>query len=420
MKNRKDFELLAPVGSYESLHAAIKAGADAVYFGAENLNMRASSSINFTLSDLKNIADICSQNSVKTYLTLNTVIFDHEMEQMKNIVDSVKNSNIHGIIASDMAVIQYARSIGVEVHASTQLNISNVDAVRFFAQFCDVMVTARELSLEQVKHITQQIKQENICGPSGNRVRIETFVHGALCMAISGKCYLSLHETGKSANRGTCRQTCRKSYVVTEKETAYQLEIDNQYIMSPKDLCTIPFFDKIIEAGIQVLKIEGRARGPEYVYRTVDCYNQALEAVLENCYNPDKISQWEERLSTVFNRGFWDGYYLGKPLGEWSKRYGSQATKRKMYIAKAINYFSNLEVAEFKMESGELKTGDEIIITGPTTGIIEMHIPEIRVNEKNVEKTVKGEHFSIPVPEIVRRSDKMYCMLNEDEIKNIQ
>ena len=407
-------EIMAPVGSFESLMAAINAGANSIYFGIEQLNMRAKSSNNFTVDDLKEIVKICKENNIKSYLTVNTIIYDHDLILMRRVVDAAKNNDVTAIIASDLAVIQYANSIGVEIHASTQLNVSNIEALKFYSKFCDVVVTARELSLKQVAAITKQIEQEQITGPSGNLVRIEIFVHGALCMAVSGKCYLSLHETNSSANRGACLQTCRKQYIVTEKETGNQLEIDNEYIMSPKDLCTIGFIDKIIAAGVKVFKIEGRARPPEYVKRVVECYKEAVQSYYDGSYSREKIQKWEERLQTVFNRGFWDGYYLGRRLGEWSNEYGSRATKRKVYLAKGTNYFTKLKVAEFKMETGTLKVGDEILITGPTTGVIETKVSEIRVDLKKVEETKKGESFSMQIDTIVRRSDKLYKVVDAD------
>lgn len=399
---------MAPVGSYESLVAAHQGGADAIYFGIEGLNMRAKSSNNFTIDDLHKIAGWCQERGMKSYLTVNTVVFDGDMELMKRIIDAAKEANISAVIASDMAAILYARSIDQEVHISTQVNVSNSEAVRFYSQFADVMVLAREVNLDQVSEIYKTIESENICGPHGNQVRIEMFCHGALCMAISGKCYLSLHETGASANRGACRQICRRGYTVQDRETGDQLAIENKYIMSPKDLKTIHFLNKMIDSGVRVFKIEGRARGPEYVRTAVACYNEAINAVIDGTFNEEKIADWDARLEQIFNRGFWNGYYLGQRLGEWTSKYGSSATRVKAYIAKGIRYFSNIGVAEFQMESGELKVGDEIIITGPTTGAIPLTVEEIRVNLKPVEKTVKGERFSIQVNEKVRPSDKMF------------
>lgn len=406
--NRKDFEIMAPVGSYESLYAAINAGADAIYFGVEGLNMRARSSVNFTLDDLRNIASICDENGVKSYLTVNTIIFDNDIATCHAIIDAVKQSGISAIIASDIVAITYARSIGVEVHISTQVNITNIEAVKFYAQFADVVVLAREMNMEQVRAIYDAIRQQDIRGPHGELVRIEMFCHGALCMAVSGKCYLSLHEMNYSANRGSCAQICRRGYTVTDRESGAQLDIENQYIMSPKDLKTIHFLNKVIDAGVRVLKIEGRARGPEYVKIAVECYNEAIEACCNGTYNEEMIADWDERLSKIFNRGFWNGYYLGQRLGEWSSKYGSSATRVKQYVAKGIRYFSKIGVAEFQMESGELHVGDEIVITGPTTGALILTVDEIRVDLKPVEKTVKGERFSIKVAEKVRPSDRMY------------
>ena len=406
--NRKDFEIMAPVGCYESLHAAINAGADAIYFGVEGLNMRARSSVNFTLDDLHNIASICQEHGVKSYLTVNTIIFDNDIATCHAIIDAVKQAGISAIIAADIVAIIYARSIGVEVHISTQVNITNIEAVKFYAQFADVVVLARETNMEQVRAIYDAIREQDIRGPHGELVRIEMFCHGALCMAVSGKCYLSLHEMNYSANRGSCAQICRRSYTVTDRETGEQLDIENQYIMSPKDLKTIHFLNKVIDAGVRVLKIEGRARGPEYVKIAVECYNEAIEACCNGTYDEEKIADWDERLGKIFNRGFWNGYYLGQRLGEWTSKYGSSATRVKQYAAKGIRYFSNIGVAEFQMESGELCVGDEIVITGPTTGAIITKVDEIRVDLKPVEKTVKGERFSIKVAEKVRPSDRLY------------
>lgn len=408
---------MAPVGSRESLAAAVHAGADAVYFGIEGLNMRSRSSANFTADDMAEIAAFCASHGVKTYLTVNTVIYDSDMELMRRIIDRAKESGISAIIASDMAAILYARSIGQEVHISTQVNITNFEAVKFYSQFADVMVLAREVDLEQVSHIHDTIVRDDIRGPHGDLVRIEMFCHGALCMAVSGKCYLSLHETGASANRGACRQICRRSYTVRDRETGDELDIENQYIMSPKDLKTIHFMNKMIDAGVRVLKIEGRARGPEYVRTAVSCYNEAINACLDGTFSDEKVAEWDERLSRIFNRGFWNGYYLGQRLGEWTSKYGSSATRVKVYAAKGQRYFSNIGVAEFLMEAGELHVGDEIIITGPTTGAIPMTLTEIRVDLKPVEKTVKGERFSIKVAEKIRPSDKLYLWQPVEELK---
>ncbi len=409
MRTREDFELMAPVGSFESLAAAIQGGANSVYFGIEQLNMRANSSNNFTTDDLKEIVKICQNNNMKSYLTMNTVLYDHDIKLMQRIVDVAYESSVSAIIASDIAVINYAFSKGIELHMSTQLNISNIEAVKFFSQYADVMVLARELNLKQVKSITDTIKKENITGPSGEQVRIEVFAHGALCMAVSGKCYLSLHEQNSSANRGACLQTCRKPYIVTEKESGVEFEIDNEYIMSAKDLNTIPFLDKVLEAGVTVLKVEGRGRPPEYVKTVCQTYDEAIKSYLDESFSKEKVKKWEDRQSTVFNRGFWDGYYMGRKIGEWSEVYGSKATKRKVYIGKGTNYFSKLKVAEFLAETGDpLKVGDSIIITGPTTGVIETTVKEIRVEREIVEATQKGDSFSMQIDEIVRRSDKIY------------
>lgn len=411
---REDFEIMAPVGCYESLQAAIQAGADSIYFGIEGLNMRARSSVNFTIDDLHNIAQICEQNGLKSYLTVNTIIYDNDMELMRSIINAARDAGISAIIASDVAAMTYARSIGVEVHLSTQLNISNVEALRFYSQFADVVVLARELNMDQVANIYRAIEEENIVGPAGKPIRIEMFCHGALCMAVSGKCYLSLHQMNHSANRGGCMQICRRSYQVTDRETGEELAIENQYIMSPKDLKTIHFLNKLIDSGVRVFKIEGRARGPEYVSNVVSCYNEAIEACLNDTFTDERIEEWNTRLATVFNRGFWDGYYLGQRLGEWSKNYGSSATKRKEYIGKGVKYFSNLGVAEFLLESGELSVGEEILITGPTTGAIFVVVEEIRVALKSVDKVTKGQHFSIKLDRKIRPSDKLYKWVNTD------
>lgn len=410
--NISDFEIMAPVGSYDSLTAAIQGGADSVYFGIEGLNMRSRSSNNFSLDDLRQIAAICQEHGMKSYLTVNTIIYDKDISYMRSIIDAARSAGISAIIASDIAAMTYARSIGVEVHLSTQLNITNVEALRFFAQFADVAVLARELNLEQVSHIFQAIQEEHITGPSGQLIRIEMFCHGALCMAVSGKCYLSLHEMNSSANRGACMQICRRGYIVKDKESDIEMEIDNQYIMSPKDLKTIHFLNKMIDAGVRVFKIEGRARGPEYVRTVVECYKQALQACLEGSFSEEKIAAWDNRLRTVFNRGFWNGYYLGQRLGEWSHKYGSEATEKKVYIAKGVKYFSNIGVAEFLMETQTLRVGDKVLITGPTTGAITTEITEIRVDLKPVPETVKGERFSIRIPEKIRPSDKMFKLVS--------
>ncbi|MFZ4522362.1 MAG: peptidase U32 family protein [Bacteroidales bacterium] len=406
-------EITAPVGSWESLMAAIEAKADSVYFGVGVLNMRARSSVNFTLRDLVKISRICRKNNIKTYLTMNTVIFDGEVKEMKRMVDSAKKNGITAIIASDHAVIQYARSVEMPVHMSTQTNITNLEAVKYWSQVAEVMVTARELSLEQVGAITRGIKRQKITGPAGNPVQIEIFAHGALCMAVSGKCYLSLDHYNASANRGSCYQLCRRPYQVKDADTGIELEIDNEYIMSPKDLCTIGFLDLIVKAGVSVLKIEGRGRSPEYVKTVVSCYREAADAVMEGTFTPEKVEQWTNRLETVYNRGFWDGYYLGRKMGEWTDQNGSVATQSKVYVGKITNYFSKLKVAEIKMETGKLQPGDRVYIQGPTTGSIELVVPEIRVDLKSVEKTVKGEFCSITVDTFLRRADKVYKIVQQ-------
>ncbi|MFA6589262.1 MAG: U32 family peptidase [Bacteroidales bacterium] len=403
-------ELMAPVGSYESLTAAAQAGADSVYFGVEALNMRSNSSQNFRLDDLEKIVAFCKEKGMKSYLTINIVLYDQDLSLMRSLVDAAAQVGVDAIIASDVAVMQYANLKGVEVHLSTQLNISNIEALRFYAQFADVVVLARELNLDQVKAIHQQIEKENICGPGGQPVLIEMFCHGALCMAVSGKCYLSLHEMNASANRGACMQICRRAYKVQDIETGSDIElrVDNQYIMSPADLKTIHFLNKMLDAGVEVFKIEGRARGPEYVHTVVSCYREALAACQDQTFTEDKIKSWDQRLARVFNRGFWDGYYLGQRLGEWSHRYGSSATTRKIRTGRGINYFSKSGVAEFQIESGELNTGDEILITGPTTGVIESRVEEIRVDNRPVEKAIKGQRISIPLTTKIRPSDTLF------------
>ncbi len=406
--NRHDFEIMAPVGSYESLAAAIDAGTDAIYFGVGELNMRSRSSVNFTLDDLHRIADTCDRAGVKSYLTVNTIMYDRDIETMHRIVDAVAASGISAIIATDIATILYARSRDVEVHISTQCNISNIEAVQFYSQWADVMVLARELDLEAVAEISREIVRRDIRGPHGALVRLEMFCHGALCMAVSGKCYLSLHQMNSSANRGACTQICRRGYRVTDLETGDELNVENKYIMSPKDLKTIHFLNKMIDAGVTVFKIEGRARGPEYVATAVRCYSEAIDAICNGSYGPELIAGWDERLSRIFNRGFWDGYYLGQRLGEWSSKYGSSATRVKRYAARGVKYFSRLGVGEFVMEAGELKVGDEVVITGPTTGAIIITVDSLEVDCRPAEKAVKGDAFSIPVPAKIRPSDKLY------------
>lgn len=414
---RRDIEIMAPVGSYESLMAAIQGGAGSVYFGVEHLNMRSRSSHNFTIEDLKKITEIARSRGVKTYLTMNVEIFDTDAEQMNTILDAAKEAGVSAVIAADISVIVYARSIGLEVHISTQVNITNIEAVKFYSQFAEVVVLAREMNLERVREISRQIDEQQIKAPSGNLVQLEMFVHGALCMAVSGKCYLSLHEMNSSANRGACLQICRRAYIVTDKETGAELEIDNEFIMSPKDLNTIHFLNKILDSGVSVLKIEGRARSPEYVKTTVECYREAVDACFDDTFTEEKIQNWNERLATVFNRGFWDGYYLGQRLGEWSTSYGSQATKRKIYVGKCTNFFTNIQVAEFKLETKNLKTGDEIIVTGPTTGVIQTTVEEIRVDLKPVAQALKGEVISVPFDVKLRRNDKLYKLVEAKQLK---
>ena len=412
---RKDFEVMAPVGSYESLEAALQAGANSVYFGVEGLNMRSRSSANFTLDDLRNIVERCSACDVKTYLTVNTIIYNTELQKMHQVIDCAKEAGVSAIIASDISAILYARSVGVEVHISTQCNITNYEAVKFYAQFADVVVLARELDMDQVMTIHRQIVENDLRGPKGELIQIEMFAHGALCMAVSGKCYLSLHEMNASANRGACYQICRRSYTVKDTESDIELEVDGKYIMSPKDLCTIGFINKMIDAGVRVFKIEGRARPAEYVKTVCECYSEALEAYLDGSYGAEKIADWKERLSTVFNRGFWDGYYLGQRLGEWSEVYGSKATKKKICIGKVTNYFGKLQVGEFKLESYDLKVGDEVMIVGPNTGVVQMIVPELRLEMEPVEQVGKGAVFSMPCETKLRRSDKLYKLVDTTE-----
>jgi len=413
---RKDFEIMAPVGSRESLAAAIKAGADSIYFGIENLNMRSHSASTFTINDLKEMAQICEDNGLKSYLTVNTIIYGEDLVLMRQIIDAAKEAKISAVIASDVAVMAYCNKVGQEVHLSTQLNISNIEALKFYAQFADVVVIARELNLKQVREIYDQIIEQNICGPKGELIRIEMFCHGALCMAISGKCYLSLHNMNRSANRGACMQVCRRGYIVKDRESDIELEVDNKYIMSPKDLKTIRFMDELMEAGVRVLKIEGRARGPEYVHTVVSCYNEAINSVIDGTFTEEKKDAWDARLVTVFNRGFWNGYYLGQKLGEWSRHYGSEATERKVYIAKGIRYFSKIGVAEFKVEAGELNKGDKLLITGPTTGAVYLNADELRVDLKPVDKATKGQHVSFVVPDKIRPSDKLYKIVSAESL----
>ena len=413
MDNKKisDFEIMAPVGSRESLMAAIQAGADSVYFGIGQLNMRSHSANHFTIDDLHDIAQTCKVHGIKSYLTVNTVIYDGDIATMHTIIDAAKAANITAVIASDVAVMMYCSEVGVEVHLSTQLNISNIDALKFYARFADVVVLARELNMNQVEEIYRQIKEQDIRGPRGELVRIEMFCHGALCMAVSGKCYMSLHDANRSANRGECVQICRRSYTVTDNETGNQLEIDNQYIMSPKDLKTVRFIDRMMQAGVRVFKIEGRARGPEYVYTVVRCYKEALESVLNGSFTEEKKVEWDERLAKVFNRGFWDGYYQGQTMGEWTKEYGNKATEKKVLVGKVIKYFSRLGVAEIAVEASELELNDHLLITGTTTGVMYFDAKEIRYELQPVAKAAKGTRVSIPVPDKVRPNDKVFKLV---------
>lgn len=418
--SRKDIEIMAPAGSWESLASAVKAGANSIYFGIEKLNMRSRSSSNFTTEDLRKIVKICQENGINSYLTVNTIIYDNDIELMREIIDTAKEAGVSAIIASDVAAMMYALSIGVEVHLSVQTNITNVEALKFYAQFADVVVLARELNLKQVAEIHKAIVKEQIKGKNGELIRIEMFCHGALCMAVSGKCYLSLHEKNLSANRGECNQICRRGYIVRDKDSEVELEIDNEYIMSPKDLKTIGFLDQMIEAGVRVFKIEGRARGPEYVKTVVECYSEAVDAVLNNEYTEEKIENWNKRLAKVFNRGFWNGYYLGQRLGEWSRNYGSEATHRKIYVGKVTNYFGKIGVAEILLEAQNLKVGDEILITGETTGAYEDIAEEIRLEFEPVQEVKKGDLFSLKTKELVRRNDKVYKIVKASELKNKQ
>jgi putative protease len=415
---QSNVELLSPCGSWESLMAAIQGGCDAVYFGIEQLNMRARSSINFSLEDLEKISATAKENKVKTYITINTILYDHDLVLMRSIVDKAKECGINAIIASDHAVMNYANKKKISVHISTQANITNIETVEFYSQFADVMVMARELTLEQVKNIVREIKRRKIKGPSGELIRVEIFAHGALCMAVSGKCYLSLHSNFSSANRGACIQNCRKSYIVMDKEDGTELEIDNEYIMSAKDLCTIDFLDKVIDFGISVLKIEGRGRSEDYVHITTKCYREAIDSIQEKTFSKEKIENWKKELSTVFNRGFWDGYYLGKKMGEWNDEYGSKATTKKIYIGKGIKYFEKIGIGEFKIESQSLEIGDKILISGPTTGIINDNVKELRVADKKLERVKKGDVVSFPIKSKIRSSDKLYKIVDALPITN--
>ena len=412
---RQEYEIMAPVGSRESLQAAIQAGADSVYFGIERLNMRAHSASTFTIDDLREIAATCHEHGMNSYLTVNTIIYGEGIPLMHEIIDAAHEAGISAVIASDVAVMTYCRRVGQEVHLSTQLNISNIEALKFYAQFADVVVLARELNMEQVAEIFRQVEEENICGPSGKQIRIEMFCHGALCMAISGKCYLSLANAGRSANRGECVQICRRSYLVTDRETGNELEIDNKYVMSPKDLKTVRFIDRLMKSGVRVFKIEGRARGPEYVYTVVKCYKEAIDSVLDGTFTEEKKDDWDKRLATVFNRGFWDGYYQGQLMGEWNKNYGSCATERKVYIGRGVKYFSKLGVAEFTVDAADFKLGDKVLITGPTTGVMYLDATEIRLELEPVDYAPKGTHVSIPVPGKIRQSDKLFKLEKVEE-----
>lgn len=402
---------MAPAGGFEAMQAAIDNGADSIYFGVDQLNMRARATMNFTLNDLAEISERCSKKGIKTYLTLNTIVYDHDLSIVKTVVNKAKETGITAIIASDQAVIGYARSQGVEVHISTQVNITNIETVRFYSLFADVMVLSRELSLRQVKAICEGVKKENICGPNGKQVEIEVFAHGALCMAVSGKCYLSLHTQNSSANRGACNQNCRKQYKVIDLEDGHQLEIDNEYIMSPKDLCTIDFLDELIDSGISVLKIEGRGRAPEYVATVIKCYREAIDAVQNNTYTKEKVADWMSRLETVYNRGFWGGYYLGQELGEWTNKSGSSATQKKIYIGKGEHYFPKPKIGQFKLESHSLKIGDKILVTGPTTGAKETEVLELMADDKQVEEAFKGQEITFPLDFKIRSSDKLYKLV---------
>ena len=410
----KDFEVMAPVGSRESLAAALQAGADSIYFGIERLNMRAHSASTFTIDDLRDIAQLCEQQGVKTYLTVNTIIYGEDLPLMRQIIDAAKEARISAVIASDVAVMTYCRSIGQEVHLSTQLNISNIEALRFYAQFADVVVLARELNMDQVAEIHRQAVEQKVCGPSGQPIRIEMFCHGALCMAISGKCYMSLDAANRSANRGECVQICRRSYLLTDAETGHQIEVDNKYLMSPKDLKTVRFIDQLMKAGVRVFKIEGRARGPEYVYTVVKTYKEAIQSVLDGTFTKEKKDNWDEQLARVFNRGFWDGYYQGQLMGEWNKEYGSCATERKLYIGKGMKYFSKLGVAEFSVEANTFSVGDKMLITGPTTGVIYVTADEIHDDHGAVETAQQGTRVSIKVPQKVRPSDKLFKLVRSE------
>ena len=415
-KKMREFEVMAPVGSWESLIAAFKAEADSIYFGVESLNMRSHSAAHFTCEDLHSIVKKCQEYHVKSYLTVNTIIYQEDFAQMRQICDAAKAAGVSAVIASDVAVLQYCKSINQEIHLSTQLNISNIEALKFYSNYADVAVLARELNMNQVKDIYRQICEQKIKGPNNDLIRIEMFCHGALCMAVSGKCYLSLNNLGYSANRGACLQVCRRAYTVRDRETGLELDVDNKYIMSPKDLKTIRFLDKMVDAGVRVFKIEGRARGPEYVYTVTKCYKEALQAIVDGTFTTQKEDEWDERLKTVFNRGFWDGYYLGQTLGEWNKEYGSSSTERKVYVGKGVKYFSKLGVAEFEILASELKKGDKLMVIGPTTGIVNFVAEEIRYELKPVDVALKGQRVSIKVDEKVRPSDKLFKVVPAEDV----
>lgn len=408
MQMDKKIELMAPAGGFDAMQAAIDNGADSIYFGVDQLNMRARATMNFTLGDLEEIAKRCVERGVRTYLTLNTIVYDHDLKIMKKVIDRVKESGITAVIASDQAVLNYAKKKGVEVHISTQLNVTNVETVEFYSNFADVMVLSRELSLRQVKIICDQIKKEEITGPSGNLVEVEIFGHGALCMAVSGKCYLSLHTQNSSANRGACVQNCRRKYKVIDIEDGHELEIDNEYIMSPKDLCTIDILDQVVESGISVLKIEGRGRAPEYVAKVTKAYREAIDAYAAGTYNQDRVKEWMDELEKVYNRGFWNGYYLGQKMGEWTNVSGSSATEKKVYIGKGLHYYTKAQIGEFKMEAQSLKVGDRILVTGPTTGAVESTVTEMRVGHESVEEVKRGVEVTFPIEHVVRASDRLY------------
>lgn len=415
---RSSIELMAPAGGFDSLQAAIDNGADSVYFGVDQLNMRARATMNFTLGDLEEIAERCQKAGVKTYLTLNTIVYDHDLSIIKTVINRVKESGIDAVIASDQAVIGYAKSQGVDVHISTQLNVTNVETVRFYSLFANVMVLSRELSLRQVKDICDGIRKDDIRGPNGDLVRIEVFGHGALCMAVSGKCYLSLHTSNSSANRGACVQNCRRKYKVIDLEDGHELELDNEYIMSPKDLCTIDFLDQLVDTGISVLKIEGRGRAPEYVATTIKCYREALDSIADGTYSEEKVSDWMARLETVYNRGFWGGYFLGQELGEWTDASGSKATQKKVYLGKGMHYYSKAGIAQFKIEAQQLRKGDKILITGPTTGVVEAEITTMRVDDHEADVATRGSEVTFPLDSIIRSSDKLYKVVPSEEVEN--